>query len=60
MSPLLKFLHSLFPRTEPPRAADDAFLADSVDLYDLERRMRLREERGRNPFGGFALALYTR
>jgi hypothetical protein len=60
MSSLLKFLQSLFPRAEPRRAVDDAFLAASVDIYDLERRMRTLDERGRNPSGGIALGLYTR
>jgi hypothetical protein len=60
MFPLLSFLNSLFPRAEPRRELDDAFLAGAVDIYDLERRMRTLDDRGRNPFGGIALGLYTR
>jgi hypothetical protein len=60
MSPLLKLLYSLFPRREPRADIDEAYLADAVDIYDLERRQRTLDERGRNPFGGIALGLYTR
>jgi hypothetical protein len=60
MSPLLKFLHALFPRRELRADIDDAYLADAVDIYDLERRQRTLDERGRNPFGGIALGLHTR
>ena len=60
MTALLKFLESLFARTKPRLDAHDAYLADSVDIYDLERRMRTLDERGRNPLGGVALGLYTR
>jgi hypothetical protein len=60
MFTLLKLLNSLFPRVEPRQAVDEAFLAGAVDIYDLERRMRTVDERGRNPFGGIALGLYTR
>jgi hypothetical protein len=60
MFPLLKFLQSLFSRAEPRHDFDETFLAGSVDIYDLERRMRTLDERGRNPTGGIALGLYTR
>lgn len=60
MTALLKLLHSLFARTAPRPDANDAYLNDSVDIYDLERRMRTLDERGRNPLGGIALGLYTR
>jgi hypothetical protein len=60
MSPLLKFLSSFSPLLGSRPAEDDAFLAGSVDIYDLERRMRAIEDRARNPFGGIALGLYTR
>ena len=60
MTALLKFLESLFARTKPRLDAHDAYLAGSVDIYDLERRMRTLDERGRNPLGGISLGLYTR
>jgi hypothetical protein len=60
MFTLLKFLQPLFPRAEPRHDADDAYLAAAVDIYDLERRMRTLDERGRDPFCGFALGLYAR
>jgi len=34
-------------------------VADAVDIYDLERRQRILDERGRNPLGGIALGLYA-
>jgi hypothetical protein len=58
MFSLLKLLKSLFPRAEPRPDVDNAYLADAVDIYDLERRQRALDERGRNPFGGIALGLY--
>jgi hypothetical protein len=60
MSPLLKLLRSLFRRAAPRHGIDEAYLADAVDIYDLERRMRALDERGRNPFGGTALGLDPR
>jgi hypothetical protein len=57
---LLKMLQALFPGAESERAADDAFLSESIDIHDLECRMRTLDERGRNPSGGIALGLYTR
>ena len=41
MNAILKSLASLFTDTESPEQdRDDQYLAESVDIYDLERRMR--------------------
>ena len=36
----MSFLQSLFPRRQTRREAELAYLAQSVSLYDLERRER--------------------
>ena len=43
MKTLIDFLHSLFERRSP--AYDEQFLAESADIYDLERRMRVLDQR---------------
>ena len=60
MTPILQFLKSLLPVAESQRDRDEAYLAESVDIHDLERRMRSIDERGRNRNGGIALGLYAR
>jgi hypothetical protein len=60
MLSLHKLLKSIFFRAEPRPDVDDAYLAQAVDIHDLERRQRALDERGRNPFGGIALGLYPR
>ncbi len=57
---LIKVLQSVMPRADSQRALDDAYLARSSDVHDLERRQRTLDERGRNPLGGIALGLYAR
>lgn len=37
----------MLPEIEPQQARDQAYLAQSVDIYDLERRMREIDQRGR-------------
>jgi hypothetical protein len=60
MLPLLQFLKFLLTRTETRPDPDEAYLAQAVDVYDLERRMRDIDERGRNPLSGISLGLYPR
>ena len=43
MKTLVDFLRNMFVRQD--RAYDEDFLADSADIYDLERRMRLLDQR---------------
>ncbi|HEY2927309.1 DUF3563 family protein, partial [Piscinibacter sp.] len=40
MSSFLKLIKSLIFGAPPQRDVDEAYLAESVDIYDLERRMR--------------------
>jgi hypothetical protein len=60
MFPFMHFIHSLVTHLRSHANTDEAYLAESVDIVDLERRMRLLDQRGRNPQGGIALGLYTR
>ena len=44
---LFRFVAGLLPSFPNQRELDEAYLADSVDIYDLERRMREIDQRGR-------------
>ena len=57
MSKLLELIKALKPSAEPQRVRDEAYLAESVDIYDLERRMREIDCRGQNGSGSFWLGL---
>lgn len=59
MSSLFQLLHSLLPKIESQLERDEAYLADAVDIHDLERRMRSIEQRGREA-GAISAGLYTR
>ena len=48
MSKLLELIKALIPTIEPQNVRDEAYMAESVDIYDLERRMREIDRRGRN------------
>ncbi|MCR5863977.1 MAG: DUF3563 family protein [Aquincola tertiaricarbonis] len=50
MTKIIEMLHDLM-RPEPA-ALDEAYLAESVDIYDLERRMRELDDRRMNPQWG--------
>ncbi len=60
MSSLLNFLRHLFPMSPSQADIDEAYLADSVDLYELEHRMRLLDRRGRAPAWPLACGLFPR
>jgi hypothetical protein len=60
MTKLLEFIKTLIPRLEPQRVLDEAYLAKSVDIHDLERRMRELEQRGRDATQGLACSLGAR
>ena len=47
MSTLRKFIEALLPSVPLLREAKRAYLAEAVDIYDLERRMREIDARGR-------------
>ena len=48
---MLKNIYAIFtallPRMPHQQDRDDAYLAEAVDIYDLERRMRELDQRGR-------------
>ena len=60
MSTFLSFLKSFFLGAPPQLEIDEAYLAGSTDIYDLERRMREIDLRGHNAAYGVTLGLYTR
>lgn len=60
MNTILTLLKSLLPSIESQAERDEAFLAESVDIHDLERRMRTIDERGRNRANGITFGLYAR
>ncbi len=57
MSPLTRLIRSLIPHVETQEERDEAYLAEAVDLYDLERRMREIDarawDRARDPQAAF-------
>lgn len=60
MSTLFTILKNLLPAVQSQRERDEAYLAASADLYDLERRMRDIDQRGRRGLSAAAVGLYTR
>lgn len=46
MSMFKQFLEKLFSPADPQQQADEAYLAQAVDVCDLERRMQDIEHRG--------------
>jgi hypothetical protein len=60
MFKLLHLLQSLLARHQPRHEYDEEYLAEAVDIYDLERRMRAIDERGRNGLSAIAIGLYPR
>lgn len=62
MLSLFKFLKSFFTRTHtyPRPLADETYLNQAVDIYDLERRMRALEDGRRGSLYGVAFGLYPR
>ena len=53
MNLIIRFFNWLFEPRDGSSDADDAYLAQAVDMYDLERRMRLLDRRP--AFGPFGL-----
>ena len=60
MSKLLGLIQALLPEIEPQQSRDQAYLAQSVDIYDLERRMREIDQRGRHAAGDLTFSLGLR
>jgi hypothetical protein len=48
MSNLIKLIQAFFPHASTQQERDEAYLNDSVDIYDLERRMAEMDHRKRN------------
>ena len=60
MSRLFGLIQAILPEIEPQRARDEAYLAESVDIYDLERRMREIDQRGRSAANDLTFSLGLR
>ena len=57
MSMVIQLIKALTPGIKSQKDRDDAYLAESVDVYDLERRMREIDQRSRKPSRGLACGL---
>jgi len=59
MNQFREFLKALIPHIETQAERDEAYLAQAIDIYDLERRMEEldRRRRGARPFPSFAEGL---
>ena len=60
MSTLLQRLKSLLVRAATRHDTDEQYLADAVDVYDLERRMRELDDRTSHPMSDIRFGLYSR
>ena len=60
MSKLFGLIQAILPEIEPQQARDQAYLAQSVDIYDLERRMREIEQRSRSAANDLTFSLGLR
>ena len=60
MSKLLGLFQAMLPEIEPQQARDQAYLDQSVDIYDLERRMREIDHRGRTAANDLTFSLGLR
>jgi hypothetical protein len=60
MTLLLQLIQSLFAVPQAQRDIDEAYLAQSVDIHELERRMREIDQRGRSENHAVMLGLYVR
>lgn len=57
MSKIFSFIQSILPKRQQQQDRDDSYLAEAVDIYDLERRMRELDQRRRHSasYGGLPL-----
>lgn len=60
MSKLIELIQALLPRVETQAEHDQTYLNDSVDIYDLERRMREIDGRAATLATGLRLGLVLR
>ena len=57
MTNFLGFLRTLVPFMRSQRERDETYLAEAMDLYELERRIRQVEARGREARSDVPLGL---
>jgi hypothetical protein len=57
MSNFLRLIKALIPSLRSQHECDEAYLAEAVDIYDLERRMREIDARGRSARGDVTFGL---
>jgi len=60
VSKLFGLIQAILPKIEPQQARDQAYLCQSVDIYDLERRMREIDQRGRSAANDLTFSLGLR
>ena len=60
MSSIHSFLTSILPNIQSQHVRDEAYLAESVDMCDLERRLREIDDRATRYSSDIAAGLYTR
>jgi hypothetical protein len=60
MSNFLRLIKALIPSMQSQHERDEAYLAEAVDIYDLERRMREIDARGRHATSGVTFGLGLR
>ena len=60
MTNVLKILKSFLPAIESQSERDEAYMAASADMQDLERRMRQIDNRGRGDGSPVSHGLFTR
>lgn len=57
MSKFIQLIKALAPSIRSQKDLNDAYLSESTSVYDLERRMREIDQRGRRPSRGPASSL---
>ncbi len=60
MSALIELIKAVLPDVESQAERDEAYLSASVDIYDLERRMREIDDRANTLATGLQFGLVLR
>jgi hypothetical protein len=60
MSKILSLVKALLPSMQSRQERDDTYIAEAVDIHDIERRMREVDGRSRNPLPGLQNGLGLR
>ncbi len=58
MSIFLQLIKALTLHIKSRKDADNAYLSESTDVYDLERRMNELDQRSCSSFGGLAYGVH--